>query len=556
MCILIFAIHCFLLFQPIALESKTVTHLSQISNYSLTAKYQHHRIYLSGDFTQLKYGDQLQLLDLTCHQTQNSYDNHISFNFFTYLLAHHQIITCETNEFLVSNHHSGPINFLRNLNLFMIDTFSNVPLITSLIFGAKNDAYTNLYANTGVSHLFVISGTHVAVIILFITNIISIFTNSYRRQQQLLVTALISYAFLSGFNIPVIRVIALYLLNEFFPEYQWFKITLLLICLYNPFISYNYSFILSYLISYYIITFLNHQAGFKTFFFTNFELFFFTLPIQIKFNHSVNVMTPLINCLLIPFFSIFVIPLAIITCLFPIQLLIEALNLIFLFIIHFLELLERYQIYIGQFNLLVITLYYFCFYLLKKREYSLNLALVLGILCVSFTLKQNQQQVCFIDGPSPNIVVVKSPWHNILINCGDEYFNQELITYLKSKQIYHFDALILTDESLLEQSQDITNVFKTDMLISPSDFSDFSYNTSKYQINGNFKEEIKFSSSKLNFIYSNEIQNKALDNTIYITDNCTSLGLSQQFSISNTCVHNEEYTNYNPNLHGVLELDM
>lgn len=534
-----------------------ITSINNISNYSISGKINHQNIFINGNFDNLKYGEEITTDALSCKPVENYYNNLISFNLKKYILTKRSLKQCYIDNYIVYDHHFSILTQIRNLRLYLVKQFENIPLVSSLILGVKDEELSQLYASTGVSHLFVISGTHIAIIIIFISNFLSLFIKDYFKHRFFLSTILIFYTFISGFNIPVIRVVAFYLLHEYNQNLPWHKIILIFMCIYNPFITYNYSFLLSYSISYYITNYLQHQQKKHSFIRNNFELFLISLPIQIQFNHSFNLFTPLINSLLIPVFTIFLIPLSLVTSIFPFTIFISLLNFCFILIVKFLEFFSYFQIYIGTYPLLITALYYLLLYCLKNNYSLLYSSIIIFILLINFFNYQFSNQILFIDGPNPNIILIKSHWANILINLGDKNFNQELNKIIKNQQIYSFEYIILNPQSQSSDVKELTKSFPSKHIITNIFSEDINIINNQFRLELNHVNnsiDLFLIRPNIHFFYSQDTIRNYQQNTIYITDDCNKILNSNVISISNSCSTPNLHKNYNPNLSGLLKV--
>ena len=138
-------------------------------------------------------------------------------------------------------------------------------LIKALTIGNKNDLEEELQkdiSNVGISHLFVISGLHINIIAMCIRFMLKKFHLKEHVINIFTIIILFIYFFITGLLISVLRVIISYILkliNKIF-NYQLsgvdiICINIILVLLVNPFYIYQYSFILSYIISFSNINF-------------------------------------------------------------------------------------------------------------------------------------------------------------------------------------------------------------------------------------------------------------------------------------------------------------
>ncbi len=531
---IILCLHLLLINRSFDVSKLIINEFSHLSQFSITNTYSFSRIYINGDFSSLTFGDDILFTDLTCSKPITKYKNPVSFNFKSYLYGKHINISCQTSSYSIIGHNETFLDKIKNLRITLIKKFSNVPLITSLLLGYKDPNNSDLYGETGVSHLFVISGTHIAVIIMLINNISGYFGLSAKARRNLLTCTLLLYSFISGFNLPVIRVIFIYIMKLYYPKIDWYYISLGFLLFINPFYTYNYSFILSYLISYYILNFLNTNTGILNLLKTNFELFFLTLPFQLHFNCSFNLLSPLINIILIPMFTFIVIPFCVITLFFPLSFIININNILYRTITNCLSLVSHFQIYVGIHHIITIYIYYFGFFIFKYYKYQLiKYFLVLFIICIVYN--QYMVEIIIPDAASNQFIIIKALNNNIIINPPDSNFNNELNKLLKYYQIYHIDYLVNINGDQLNSNliADYFNIDQNNLK---------TINTSHLQIVPNISQNnCTFTITKDN----NRITLSLVptQETIYIQYN------DQQYEISYS---NNIY--YNPNIDGLLEV--
>ncbi len=425
-------------FEIKSIEFSSFRHITQDSTIS---KYNSSKIYINGNFETLMYGDIISPYDIKCSTPSTTYDNPTSFDFPHYLLGKHININCNINDYYLNSHRNSILNIVRNFRIRLIRRFYDFPLLTSLLLGYKDENNSDIYANSGLSHLFVISGTHIAVIIGFLNNLSGILKFSTKKRRYFMTFILIIYSFIAGFNLPVNRVIIIYVLNLYNEKYNWYNISIGFLLLINPFITFSFSFILSYLISFYIMNFLNQRKGIYGIFLANVELFLITLPFQILFNSSINPLTPILNLIFIPLFTFIIIPLCMITFIFPIHPLLSFSNYIYSCISSILAITSSFQIYVGIHHNSIIYIYYFIYYLYKVKQHK-NFLYFFPILIFIFLSNQFTQKIIIPDSPIDQFIIIKSKNNNIIINPPADTFNEDLINLLKYYQIYNIDQVI------------------------------------------------------------------------------------------------------------------
>ncbi len=342
-------------------------------------------------------------------------------------------------------------------------------LIKALTIGNKNDLEEELQkdiSNVGISHLFVISGLHINIIAMCIRFMLKKFHLKEHVINIFTIIILFIYFFITGLLISVLRVIISYILkliNKIF-NYQLsgvdiICINIILVLLVNPFYIYQYSFILSYIISFSIIISNNLLTTFSKyqFFITSLKTsilsLFVTLPIISNINPDINFLSIFYNILYIPFVTYILLPMAFLTAIFPL------LEFIFNYVYLFFETLTNFFANIKIFtftfpsvNIIIIFIYYVLMYLilknleLKRQIYIKVIGLILILLFWNnIHLFNYNDEVYFIDLPKGEATLIKSSYNqgNILIDTG-EFGYDDIILFLKKQGIKRLDLIIIT----------------------------------------------------------------------------------------------------------------
>lgn len=466
---------------PLFLNSNIIVEQG-LSTRSFISKNRNHKIYYQGDFSELKYGNVLKINSMHCTQPKNFYNNPTSFNYVNYLLGKKIRLTCQIKDYRVTNQIRSLKNLILNWRTNLLKKLStsnngSAILISSLILGSKNEIYSDFFSTSGTSHLFVISGTHVAVLIIFLNLISNIFCSTYLQKQLLITVLLLSFSILCGLNIPVLRTVLIFLLNLWFPNKNWFLIIFTFSLFLNPFLFLNNSFVLSFFVSFYIITFLkiDQQFNFRSYFYQNLELWIITIPFQLLFNNSLNLLPPILNLFLGPAFSFIILPLSIISFIFPIKLFLVLLNLIFKLLIHMIAAFNCLNLHLNNFNQIEFVIYYLLFFFSKLKIYPLKIFIIFLISSFAISFIPNHDYAIYaLDSKNIDSTLIQTNnQENILINTGDNKFPKELSKFLKSKSIYTIDYLILTNnvEQQLNNIKFLEQYFKITTIITPDNIS-------------------------------------------------------------------------------------
>ena len=426
------------------------------------------------------------------------------------------------------------------------------PYINGLIFGKDdyiNDDVTTSFRNIGISHLFAISGTHVSIFVLILNNILKRLKIYEEKRCIIIILFLLFYMFLTSYPMSVLRSCIFTILLTINKRFYFFikpqnllYLTLAIILFINPLYIYNLGLQLSFSISLSLILMGEYINSFKKnigkSFCISFISFIVSFPIVINNFYEVNFLSIIYNLFFVPFITVLILPLTLISFIFPF---LDNILHIFIFILEnltlFLSKISVLKITFCKVNFVIFCLYYvliiFCLFYLKKGKKSVVFFLLIVIIIHSNINFINNDHVMFMDvnqGDSTLIVVNKKV---TLIDTGgilqlnkDKYdyniTNNRTIPYLKSKGIKKIDNLILThgDADHMGDAINIVENIKVNKVI----FNCGSYNNlEKNLIKTLEKKKIKYDSCieslemgshKLKFLntkkYNNENDNSSV----------------------------------------------
>lgn len=190
---------------------------------------------------------------------------------------------------------------------YKIDSFS-APFVNGLILGdidGIEDYIKQILINLNISHIVVVSGAHLGIIIIA-TMIIFSFNFKIRYISLISITTL--YTALSGFTPSLTRAYIMFLLATvaLFLKRHSDAINLLLVCVFimtatNAYIIYNFGFILS-ILSVLGILILNPKISRRINGTISIPLssYIFTLPVVLYINGSTSLISILVNVLITP----------------------------------------------------------------------------------------------------------------------------------------------------------------------------------------------------------------------------------------------------------------
>ena len=429
------------------------------------------------------------------------------------------------------------------------------PYINGLIFGKDdyiNDDVTTSFRNIGISHLFAISGTHVSIFVLILNNILKRLKIYEEKRYIIIVLFLLFYMFLTSYPMSVLRSCIFTILLTINKRFYFFikpqnllYLTLAIILFINPLYIYNLGLQLSFSISLSLILMGNYINKNKTkigkALCISFISFIVSFPIVINNFYEVNFLSIIYNLFFVPFITMLILPLTLISFIFPF---LDNILHIFIFILEnltlFLSKISALKITFCKVNFVIFCLYYvliiFCLFYLKKGKKSVVFFLLIVIIIHSNIKFINNDYVMFMDvnqGDSTLIVVNKKV---TLIDTGgilqlnnDKYdyniTNNRTTPYLKSKGIKKIDNLILThgDYDHMGDAINLVNNFKVEKVIfNCGKFNDLEKELIKVLDKRKIKyysciNELNIDNNKLYFLQTKEYDNENDNSNVIYT---------------------------------------
>lgn len=281
-------------------------------------------------------------------------------------------------------------NILYIIKQKIIKHLNNHPYLNAFILGDKSYIKTDViksYQENAISHLFAISGMHISLLSSIILKILKRITS---EEKSYLVTSifLIIYLFLVGLSPSILRGVLFFILFSINKIYYFyikpiniFILTLSITLLINPIYIYDIAFQYSFLISFTLIYMSDYLKG--TYFISllkvSFLSFIVSIPISLINYFQINLLSIIYNLIYVPFISIIVFPLTIITSIF--KFLLPIYNLL-------IYLLETTSLLLSKLSILKLI-----FYRLPDLFYIIYFILIIIIL---IKLKQNNYKYLFI----------------------------------------------------------------------------------------------------------------------------------------------------------------
>ena len=490
----------------------------------------------------IKYGDKLQVNGSISKPKNNTIPN--LFNYKKYLERKkiYNIVYADSVKKISNN--ENIIYYIKNK---LIERIDNIPkskmYIKAFVLGLKDEINKDVlssYSENGISHLFAISGMHISlfsmVIFFFIKKI------SYNNYYNYLVvlTFLIFYMLILDSPISVVRTIVMFIIfaiNKLFnlkiSRVDLMILVFIVISLFDPYVIYEISFQFSYVISFFLVVFnkkINNSKNKKLY--MSFICFLVSFPIVIYNFYQVSLISILLNLFMIPFVSIIIFPLSIITLIFPFLD-----NLLYIFI----KILESISLFINKFDIfklqlskpsliLVIIYYILIIFSIYNRKYLVLFILTI-IIHKNYTYFDNNLNVLYLDVNQGDSTLITYKNNTILIDTGGSYFYDNMslsrtIPYLKSIGRNKINYLILThgDYDHMGESINLIENFKVEKVIfNCGEFNDLEKELIKVLEKKKIKyysciKELNTDNSKLYFLQTKEYDNENDNSNVIYTE--------------------------------------
>ena len=278
----------------------------------------------------LKLGDLISVAGELEEPERNRVFN--GFDYKKYLYNKHIFYLMNANNISIMEKNSGLLFYFKNLVMDRINSISKSKgYIMTFILGDKSfidNEVKESYQDNGISHLFAVSGMHISLfagIMLFFLKRVSY--NNYFNYGMVCLF-LLFYLFLAGFPASLLRASVMFILfsiNKVFnlkiSNLNILFMVIITILFIDPFYLFDIGFQFSYLISGTLIM-MRWKIGvikskLKRSFYVSVVCFLVSFPICIYNFYGTNFMSVLFNLFYIPFVSIIVFPLSLITFVFP-----------------------------------------------------------------------------------------------------------------------------------------------------------------------------------------------------------------------------------------------
>jgi len=335
------------------------------------------------------------------------------------------------------------------------------------------------YQIIGITHLFAISGMHISLLTLILIYVLKKINVCEYKRYLLVFVFLFFYMFLTNYSPSVLRASIFFILSSINKNFYFniksinlFYLTLVTTLLINPYFLFDIGFQFSFIISFYLILFQSLINKYKPYTIKLFLIscisFIVSMPILMYHFYEINILSILINMIYVPFITLVLFPLSLITFCFPpldsiLSLLIELMEYVSLVISD----ISIGVVIFSKPNLITISIYYlvitYVFYMYNKNKiFSVSYLILLVIIHYYSSNFNNYVDFTMIDVRQGEALLIRLPYNkgNILIDTGGRYIvnmdswkrrnrrysiaKNTLIPYFKSLGIREIDYLIVT----------------------------------------------------------------------------------------------------------------
>ncbi len=453
-------------------------------------------------FNNLSYGDKIKVTGVLKEPSTNNIFNNFNYKKYLYNKKIYYIIEASKIDKIQNN--NNHIYTIKNLLYTRINSLKSSNYIKALLFGDNklDKEIKTSYQINGISHLFSVSGFHIN----FITSIIYFYLDrvTYNKKIKYITVDIFLVLYLllcnttSLLRCTVMNILLSinHLLKLNIKKIDIVLLTLILCIIINPFIIYDIGFIYSYTISFFLILYKNkYKTNNKLLKIIYISLisFLVSLPINIYTSYEINFLSIILNIIIVPIVSLILLPLSLLTLIFPI------LDNILYLITSILEKISLYTSNINIFkqilskpSIILIIIYYLVIILILSKNKHYYLILILLIFHKTIPLYNSNLEVVMFDVGEADSMLISTPSKkvNILIDTGRGIDINNIIIYLKSIGISKLNYLIIThgDEDHIGGALYLIDNFKVDnVILNKGDYTELEVELITHLKNKNIK---------------------------------------------------------------------
>jgi len=484
------------------------------------------KVYID-DIIYVRPGDSL-LCDLVFEIPMENTTNNL-FNYKDYLKSQNiKYIASGSNcEVVASNWNINLISY--ELNKYIDNNFEySNEYIKTFILADKSgfdDEIIEGINKIGISHLFAVSGLHISLIVFTMMYVLKKSKIKELYIDVIIMLFLLLYMIVTCFSPSVTRASFMFIIlivNKRFKlglnSLDVLSLIFAVLLFVRPFYYFDAGFLLSFLVTFIILlshNILNDETKLKQLLKLSFISFVVTIPIILKLNYQVNLLSIIFNIVFLFYITYIILPIGYITFFIPV--LDKFYNVFIIIFESILKISTEIDYFIVKMyftSSLVIIAYYFLVFLMMHRmesRKSLKTPLILiGLILFLMwgePFYRFSQSVTFLDiyGDS-TIIIDRFDECNIIIDTGEKDDYNTLVNFLKTSNIKRIDYLIITHNHSdhYGEAQHVIKEFNVTNMVNRN-------NVSQYE-GSNSCGNVEF------YIYSNDIA--------YINENNNSIILS------------------------------
>ena len=447
------------------------------------------------DVSQLKYGaickihGELSEPDRARNPFQFDYQMYLLKNGISYQLILKDLSNVQCNK-------QKSLQYLFSLRETLIDLSSKklqaetAAWLQALVLGNDEsiDKETiKIFQRWSLSHLLAISGLHIGIVVFIVYLLLVRFSIVTKETaQSIMLLFLPIYAFLAGGEPSVWRASLMVVLSILLIKYKVkmnisdiISIVFLFLIFINPYIVYHIGFQFSFLVSFGLILSQKWILQTNSNIFRVLQISFIAqmviLPLQVNYFYNFQPLSILLNFIIVPYFSFFVIPISFLLLLFlyipaPMIRIVEKIFLLIhehvLTFIYFIDKYLYFPMLIGTMPTYIIIIYYvliifFMKYLenenkLKASFYGFSICLLLTLLVIR-PYVSSMGTVTMLDIGQGDAYVIELPYRKgvFIIDAGAKYsftdfsptesvYEQVIRPYLQGRGISKIDTIFIS----------------------------------------------------------------------------------------------------------------
>lgn len=411
----------------------------------------------------------------------------------------HYLVKVEKIQKVSKNH-----NLLLMFKQRLILLFQNRKLVSydqTFILGDSSKLEQKVkesFQTNGISHLFAISGMHISFLGGGLLKIMERFGIKEKPRYIMVISFLFFFLFLTGGSASVQRATIFFFLSAINRIYYFhiepihlFLVTLTIVLLRNPFLVYQVGFQFSFTITFFLLLYqkvLTSSSKVKSLVQVSLLSTLVSLPISIFHFYQINFLGVLYNLFYVPFVSMILFPLVLVSAFLPFLEPLAYLGVLFL---------ENSSLFLASIDLGILTfakpslffilLYYSCIVLFAKfschrKRFVLFLTLVLFLQWVQPFISIDTYFM-MLDVGQGDSIFLKSGQKTMLIDTGGKMSydfadwqrkehtssiaKSKLLPYFSSLGIHHLNFLVLThgDQDHLGEALELIENIKIDRVI-------------------------------------------------------------------------------------------